>query len=136
MKEEGNKSQLISKRKKNPRATGRKKNKCSIIDAKFLVKLAVIPRIGQCLISRSVQRRKWFPIANNLQTGNDSQTGPQMIPNRKWFPMWTADLRRKTRNGLEFSFLDFFIFFIFIFIHFHQQNDELDKHKEKIFRRR
>ena len=44
---------------------------------------------------------------------------PQMIPpeNEEWHGVW---------------FPEFFIF-IFLFIHFHQLNDELDKHKEKIF---
>ena len=32
-----------------------------------------------------VQHRKWSP------TANDPQIGPQMIPNRKWSPMWTAN---------------------------------------------
>ena len=60
-------------------------------------------------------------------------TAPQMIPDRKWSPMWTAsDPRRKTWNGMEFGFPDFFIL-IFVFIYLHQLNDELDKHKEKIF---
>ena len=36
---------------------------------------------------RSVQRPKWSPTANDRHTGNDPQTGPQMIPNCKWFPM-------------------------------------------------
>ena len=39
----------------------------------------------------TVQRRKWSPTANDPQTGNDPQIGPQMIPNRKWSPMWTAN---------------------------------------------
>ena len=34
-----------------------------------------------------VQRRKWSPTANDPQTGNDPQIGPQMIPNRKSSPM-------------------------------------------------
>ena len=42
------------------------------------------------------------------------------------------------KNGMEFGFLDIFNFFnfTFIFIYFLQLNDELDKHKEKIFWRR
>ena len=49
-----------------------------------------------CLLAKEqiwgfVQRRKWSPIANDPQTGNDPQIGPQMIPNRKWSPMWTAN---------------------------------------------
>ena len=34
----------------------------------------------------SVKRRKWSPTANDPQTGNDPQIGPQMIPglDRKW----------------------------------------------------
>ena len=56
-----------------------------------------------------------------------------MIPDvdRKWS-------RQKMQNGMEFGFLDIFNFFnfTFIFIYFLQLNDELDKHKEKIFWRR
>ena len=39
-------------------------------------------------IHLDVQRRKWSPIANDPQTGNDPQIGPQMIPDvdRKWSP--------------------------------------------------
>ena len=32
-----------------------------------------------------------YSAANDPQTGNDPQIGPQMIPNRKWSPMWTAN---------------------------------------------
>ena len=55
---------------------------------------------------RPVQRRKWSPTANDTQTGNDPQIGPQMIPDvdRTWF-------RRQTRNGMDFGFLDFLFFF-------------------------
>ena len=50
-----------------------------------------------------VQRRKWSLTANDLKTGNDPQIGPQMIPDvhRKWY-------RRKTKNGMEFGFPEFF----------------------------
>ena len=59
---------------------------------------------------RSVQQRKWSPTANVRQTGNDPE--PKVIPDvdRKWS-------RRKTRNGIEFGFLDFFMFyFTFIYL--------------------
>ena len=38
-------------------------------------------------------------------------------------------------NGMEFDFPDFlfFLFLIFVVFYFHQLNDELDEHKEKIF---
>ena len=32
-----------------------------------------------------------YSAANDPQTANDPQIGPQMIPNRKWSPMWTAN---------------------------------------------
>ena len=38
-----------------------------------------------------VQRRKWSPTANDPQKANDPQTEPQMIPNRKWSMIWTAN---------------------------------------------
>ena len=57
---------------------------------------------------------------------------PKMIPDvdQKWS-------RRKTRNGMEFGFLDFFyvLFYFYIYL-FSSLNDELDKHKENIFWRR
>ena len=34
---------------------------------------------------------------------------------------------------MEFGFLGFFIFLFYFYIYFHQLNDELDKHREKIF---
>ena len=47
---------------------------------------------------------------------DDAQTGSQMIPD------WTAnDPHRKTRNGMEFGFLECFPF---KFIHFHELNDK------------
>ena len=46
------------------------------------------------VLPQMIPRREW------------SQTRPQMIPNHKWFPMW-----RKTRNGMEFGFLNSFISF-------------------------
>ena len=84
----------------------------------------------------TVQRRKWSPTANDPQTGNDPQIEPQMIPNRKWSPMWTAnDPHRKITNGMDFGFLDF-NFFSFFIIFFHQLKDKLDQIKEKIYRQR
>ena len=70
-------------------------------------------------LKRTSQRRKWSPTANDPQTGNYPQIGPQMIPNRKWSPMWTAnDPRRKITNGMDFGLLDFnfYSFFIIFFI--------------------
>ena len=32
-----------------------------------------------------------YSAANDPQTANDPRIGPQMIPNRKWSPMWTAN---------------------------------------------
>ena len=90
-------------------------------------------------ILSTVQRRKWSPTRNDPQTGNDPQIGPQMTPNCKWSPMWTAnDPAGKWRMAwslVSWIFLKFFNF-TFIFIYFLQLNDELDKHKEKIFWRR
>ena len=36
--------------------------------------------------SRPVQYRKWSPSANDPETANDPQNGPQMILDRKWSP--------------------------------------------------
>lgn len=68
-----------------------------------------------------------YSAANDPQTANDPQIGPQMIPdvNRKWS-------RRKTTDGMDFGFLDFSIFSIFLFF-FHQLKDKLDQIKEKIY---
>ena len=38
-----------------------------------------------------VQRHKWSPTANDPQTENDPQIGPEMIPNLKWSSMWAAN---------------------------------------------
>ena len=57
--------------------------------------------------------------ADDSQTGNDPQDPkPQMAPTgkREWHGVW---------------FSGFFL--ILIFIRFYKLNDELDKHKEKIF---
>ena len=40
---------------------------------------------------RYVQYRKWSPTANDPETVNDPQTGPQMILDRKWSPKSTAN---------------------------------------------
>ena len=57
-----------------------------------------------------------YSAANDPQTGNDPQIGPQMIPdvNRKWS-------RRKITDGMDFGFLDFFenFFRSFFFLFFH-----------------
>ena len=44
-----------------------------------------------------VQYRKWSPTANDPETANDPQNGPQMIPNvdRKWS-------RENLGNGMDF----------------------------------
>ena len=39
----------------------------------------------------AVQYRKWSPTANDRETANDPQNGPQMILNRKWSPKSTAN---------------------------------------------
>ena len=83
-------------------------------------------------------------LSNMVQYSAANDPRPQMIPipemipklDRKWSRTANdpSDPRRKVRNDMEFGFLDFSIFyFIFLFIYFHQLNNELDKHKEKIF---
>ena len=44
---------------------------------------------------RYVQYRKWSPTANDPETANDPQNGPQMILDRKWS-------RENLRNGMDF----------------------------------
>ena len=44
----------------------------------------------------TVQYRKWSPTANDPETANDPQNGPQMILDRKWS-------RKKIRNDLDSS---------------------------------
>ena len=55
-----------------------------------------------------------YSAAKDPQTGNDPQIGPQMTPDedRKWS-------RQKTRNGMEFGFLDFFFFFFYFLLYFY-----------------
>ena len=56
---------------------------------------------------RLVQRRKWSPDRKWSPNWTANDPEPQMIPdvNRKWS-------RRKTANGMDFGFLDFFFFWI------------------------
>ena len=39
----------------------------------------------------AVQYRKWSPTANDPETANDPQNGPQMILDRKWSPKSTVN---------------------------------------------
>ena len=57
-----------------------------------------------------------YSAANDPQTGNDPQIGPQMIPNRKWSPMRNAnDPARKWR--MVWSLVSWiFLLFYFIFL--------------------
>ena len=60
-----------------------------------------------------------YSTTNDPQNVNDPRCRPQMIAAGK--------------GGMAWSLVFWNFFFIFKFIHFHQLNDELDKHKEKIF---
>ena len=81
-------------------------------------------------IKKRGKRKKLYNTANDPQTGNDPQIGPQIIPS----PMWPQMIPPENVNGTESGFLDFLNFFlIFVFIYFHVLNDELDEHKETIF---
>ena len=67
-----------------------------------------------------------YSAANDPQTGNDPQIGPQMIPNRKRSPMWTAsDPAGKGRMAWSLVSRICFLIFVYVFIHliifFHQQ---------------
>ena len=99
-----------------------------IIDV--LYKLEELAEVDYRAVS-SVQRRKWSPTANDPQTGNDPQIGPQMIPNLKWSQMWTAN-DPGGKGGMAWSLVSR-IFLIFVFIYFHQLNDELDEPNKNIF---
>ena len=56
-----------------------------------------------------------YSAANDPQTGNDPQIGPQMIPNRKWSLMWTANDPRRKR-GMAWSLVSWiFSYFLFYF---------------------
>ena len=52
----------------------------------------------------SVQYRKWSPTANDPETTNDPQNGPQMILDRKWSLKLTANDPVKTW-GMEWIFM-------------------------------
>ena len=47
--------------------------------------------VGSRSIVGSVQYRKWSPTANDPETANDPQNGPQMILDRKWSSKSTAN---------------------------------------------
>ena len=61
------------------------------------------------------ERKKFFGVSGTL---NDPRCGPQMILPEidEWHGVWFPGF-----------------FSIFVFIYFHQLNDELDEHNEKIF---
>ena len=51
---------------------------------------------------RPVRVRKWSQDRKWSRTANDPQIGPQMVPDRKWSPHWTAnDPNQKIRNGMD-----------------------------------
>ena len=60
-------------------------------------------------------RRKWSPTANDSQTENDPQIGPQMIPNLKWTANDPAVKRRMAWSLVSRLFFNFYIY-LFIFI--------------------
>ena len=98
--------------------------------------LTIIVIQNNCLVACcdpcTVQRRKWSP------TANDPEIGPQMIPDRKWSPMWAANDPAEKR-GMAWSLFSwifsYFLFYCYINF-FSPLSDELDKHEEKIFWRR
>jgi len=52
--------------------------------------------------NRYIRVRKWSQDRKWSRTANDPQIGPQMIPDRKWSPYWTAnDPNQKIRNGMD-----------------------------------
>ena len=56
-------------------------------------------------VKSNVQYRKWSPTANDPETANDPQNGPQMILDRKWSPKLTANDPVKTW-GMEWILWD------------------------------
>ena len=78
---------------------------------------------------RSVYSAANDPQPQMIPTRNDPQVEPQMIPNGKWSPMWTAnDPRRKITNGTDFGFLDFFLSLFY----FDQLKDKFDQIRKDI----
>ena len=78
-----------------------------------------------------IPNRKWSPDRKWSPNWTANGPEPKMIPdvNRKWS-------RRKTTDGMDFGFLDFFkkiFFFLSFFFFFHQLKDKLDQIKEKIY---
>jgi len=57
-----------------------------------------VPGVAEC----SLRVRKWSQDRKWSRTANDPQIEPQMIPDRKWSPYWTAnDPDQKIRNGMD-----------------------------------
>ena len=56
-------------------------------------------------VTSAVQYRKWSPTANDPETANDPQNGPQMILDRKWSLKSTANDPVKTW-GMEWILWD------------------------------
>ena len=72
--------------------------------------LLVLKKPKHNRIINTVQRHKWSPTANDPQTENDPQIGPQMMPNRKWSPMQEI----AEWHGVLFPGF-FFNFYIYLF---------------------
>ena len=51
----------------------------------------IIKRLTMGLYNCTVQYRNWSPTANDPETANNPQNGPQMILDRKWSPKSTAN---------------------------------------------
>ena len=59
-------------------------------------------KAGDLTYLGSVRVRKWSQDRKWSRTANDPQIGPQVIPDRKWSPYWTAnDPDQKIRNGMD-----------------------------------
>ena len=93
--------------------------------------LLFLPCFHRFLVE-NYETRELYSAANDpqtMQTGNDPQIGPQMIPNGKCPRCGPQMIPLENEEWHGVWFPGFFLFFIL----FSSLNDELDKHKEKIF---
>ena len=68
------------------------------------------------LNTTTVQYRKWSPTANDPETANDPQNGPQMILDRKWSLLSTANDPERKMEWLGLELADHRVDFIIITI--------------------
>ena len=97
--------------------TNRNGIKAATIKFFFIPAVLNYPRKTWC-----VQYRKWSPTANDPETANDPQNGPQMILNRKWS---SKSIANDPERKIGLKFVDHCVNFIIIITKSHIKSEIL-----------